>query len=293
MRKLAFVVVVAALAAAPTALGKELQSVSVCGPEGCNSSGDGGAGAGAGGGGAGGGGGGGAAFAALVRAFEGDTGSAGAPKTILDPVQAGEFYKLGVLVRGDHPPAGHFSVEMWYVKPNLIRFLRGGAYPEPFKRLGPAASALLARLASDLKPFPAPKVVGAYVNGKRAVNPAVYNGLFSGPETTEATLSDSSKWVNVSLMPDRANPWFAGDMQFLYMPTEQALFFDKPVKVGYDLAAAIARDGGLPAPPQPDARSWERPIAIGVLAFALVVAAAVFLIRRRPRDAERAQPTTA
>ena len=39
MKKLLLVAVLAALVLAPAALGKELQSVSVCGPEGCNSSG--------------------------------------------------------------------------------------------------------------------------------------------------------------------------------------------------------------------------------------------------------------
>src|SRR5215208_6118436 len=152
MKKLLLVAVLAALALAPTAFAKELQSISVCGPEGCNSS-DGGSGAGGGGGaGAGpGSGSGGAAFAAFRAAFEGDPAAEGAAQTVLDAVPASEYYKLGVRVRGDHPPAGRFSIEMWYVKPNLIRFLRGGAYPEPFKRVDPAAAALLQRLARDVR----------------------------------------------------------------------------------------------------------------------------------------------
>jgi len=288
MKKLLFAAVVATLALAPTALGKELQSVSVCGPEGCNSS-DGGGAAGAGGGG---GGTGGAAFAEFRAAFEGDTDTAGAPRTVLDAVPVGSYYRLGVLVRGDYPPAGHFSVEMWYVKPNLIRFLRSGDRVEPFKRLGPAASSLLERLASDLKPYPAPKVVGAIVNGKRAAHPAEYIGLFGGLKTTDVSLASTSRWVDLGVTPDRANPWFTADMQFLYMPDDQALFFDKPVKVGYDLASTIARDGGLPMPPKPDGRAWGRPVGIGVFALWLVVATGLFLLWRRPRR-PREQPTPA
>jgi hypothetical protein len=289
MKKLVLAAVLAALALAPSALGKELQSVSICGPEGCNSSAGGG---GAGGGAADGGGPGSAAFVALTRAFEGDTDTAGAPKTVLDAVPVGPYYKLGVLVRGDQPPAGQFSVELWYVKPNLIRFLRAGAYPEPFKQLGPAASALLERLARDVKPYPAPKVVGAVVNGRRVAHPADYIGLFSGLKTIEPAMSGNARWVDVGVTPDRANPWFSADMQFLYMPDEQALFFDRPVQVGYDLASTIARDGGLPMPPKPDGRSWDGPVGVGVLALWLVVATGLFLVWRRPRR-PREQPTTA
>jgi hypothetical protein len=289
MKKLLLVAVLAALALAPTALGKELQSVSVCGPEGCNSS-DGGGGAAGGGG--GGGGTGGAAFMEFRSAFEGDTGTAGAPTTVLDSVPAGSYYKLGIRIRGDQPPAGHFSVEMWYVKPNLIRFLRAGDRVEPFKRLGPAASAMLEGLAHDLEPYPAPKVVGAIVNGKRAAHPAEYIGLFSGLKTTDVSLASSAHWVDLGVTPDRANPWFSAEMEFMYMPDEQVLFFDKPVKVGYDVASTIARDGGLPMPPKPDGRSWGRPVGIGVSALWLVVATGLFLLWRRPRR-PREQPTTA
>jgi hypothetical protein len=280
MKKLLLAVVLAALVLAPAAFAKELQSISVCGPEDCNSSS--GVGSGSGG----------AAFEAFRVAFEGESTATGAPATVLDAVPAGEFYKLGMLVRGDHPGAGRFSVEMWYVKPNLIRFLRGG-YPEPFKRVGPVAAALLQRLAEGVRPYPAPKAVGAYVNGKRAARPAAYAALFSGLASTEAKMSSNAKWIDVTVMPDRANPWFTADMQFLYMPSEQALFFDKPVKVEYDLASAIARDGGLPLPPEPDGSSWLRVVAIGILGTLLVGAAALLLLRRRPHDAKRAQPTTA
>ena len=281
MKKLVLAVVLAALVLAPAALAKELQSISVCGPEGCNSSSGIGIGSGSGG----------AAFEAFRAAFEGRPTATGAPATVLDAVPAGEFYKLGMLVRGDRRGAGRFSVEMWYVKPNLIRFLRGG-YLEPFKRVPPPSAALLQRLAEGVRPYPAPEVVGAYVNGKRAAHPAAYAALFSGLASTEAKMSSNATWVDVTVTPDRANPWFTADMQFLYMPSEQALFFDKPVKVEDDVASAIARDGGLPLP-EPDGSSWRRVVAIGILGAFLVVAAALLLLRRRPRGAKRAQPTTA
>ena len=284
MKRLVFVLVLAALAFAPSALGKELQSVSVCGPEDCNSSG--------GGGSAGGGGGGGAGFDALIRAFEGDPSASGAATTVLDAVPAGEYYKLGLRIRGDEQPSGRFSVELWYVKPNLIRFLRDGAYPEPFKRLGPSAAALLQSLSQGLKPYQAPKVVSAYVDGKPIPHPQGLIELFSGLPSTEANASESPTFANLYLKANRANPWFTDAMEFLYLPGQQALFFDKPVKVPDDAARAIAETGGF-ALPADGGRSWGRPIGIGIPVFALLLAVTLFLLRRRPRSAERAQPRTA
>lgn len=280
--RLVFGAIIAALVLAPAALGKELASVSICGSGGCISSG----------GGAGGGGGGGtpAGFDAIARAFEGELGGSA---IVRDAVPVGEYYKLGVHVLGDQPPPGEFSVEMWYVKPDLIRFVRDGTYPSPFQRLGPAAGALLERLSRDVKPYPSPKIVGASVNGNRAARPSEYLALFGDLPKADPTLATDPRWANVSVVPNRANPWFTADMQFLYMPSEQALFFDKPVKVGYDLASMIARDGGLPAPPKPDGRSWDRPVGIGILAFFLLVGSTVLVLRRRPGHAKGAQPTTA
>ena len=288
MKKLVLLVALAALAFAPSAFGKEVQSVSVCGPEGCNSSG----GGSAGGGGGSGSGGGGAAFTALIRAFEGDPSATGAATTVLDAVPAGEYYKLGLDVRGDHPPAGRFSLELWYVKPNLIRFLRDGAYPEPFKRLGPTAAALLQSLSQDVKPYPAPKVVSAYVDGKPVPHPQGLIELFSGLPSTDANANQSPTFANLYLKANRANPWFSDAMEFLYLPDQQALFFDKPVKVPDDAARTIAETGGFPLPAD-RGRSWGRPVGVGILAVALLLAVTLFLLRRRPRSAERAQPTTA
>ena len=111
-------------------------------------------------------------------------------------------------------------------------------------------------------------------------------------KTADVPPSSTSRWVDVGVTPDRANPWFSSGMEFLYMPDDQALFFDKPVKVGYELASMIARDGRLPLPPKPDGRSWGRPVGIGVIALWLVVAMGLFLLWRRPRR-PREQPTTA
>jgi hypothetical protein len=283
MKRLVFALVLAALAFAPSALGKELESVSVCGLGGCNSSD---------GGGSAGGGGGGAAFDALIRAFEGDPSSTGAATTVLDAVPAGEYYKLGLNVRGDDQPAGRFSLELWYVKPNLIRFLRDGAYPEPFKRLGPTAAALLQSLSQGVKPYAAPKVVSAYVNGKAIPHPQGLIELFSGLPSMEAPANASPTFANLYLKANRPNPWFSDSMEFLYLPDQQALFFDKPVKVPDEAARTIAATGGFSLPADGD-RSWGRPIGIGILALALLLAVTLFLLRRRPQRAERAQTTTA
>src|SRR6266498_3362088 len=54
--------------------------------------------------------------------------------------------------RGDDVPAGHFSIELWYVAPNLIRFTADNGGSEPFKRVGPASASLLQELARDVEP---------------------------------------------------------------------------------------------------------------------------------------------
>ena len=267
MRKALLLAAVTTLALPGLAQAKEIKSVAVCGPSACeeSQSGD-------------------HRLAALRGTFEGGPG--GGPPAVLSAVPIGEYYRLGIGVRGDNPPAGRFSVELWYVAPNLVRFTANGV-SEPFKRIGPAAASLLQELARDVKPYPAPGIAGATINDKRVAHPQTLIGLFSGlPSVEDASADFGRTMATLYITPTHENPWF-GAYPLLYMPETQVLMLDEPVKVDRDTASAIADVGGFPAPPEADdGIGWGRPVGIGIVAFWLILASALYVaFTRRRREA--------
>src|SRR5919204_310531 len=127
-------------------------------------------------------------------------------------------------------------------------------------------------VARRLAPYPAPRVMEATVNGKRVADPAPYIGLFAKVPSIEARAddADSGAWVNISLVPDRANPWFKRGVEFMYRTKSQALFVNAPLRVPNRLADRIAADAGLPATDRGSA--WHRPVEMSLAAGGVRVA---------------------
>jgi hypothetical protein len=270
MRKALLAVAVAALAVPGLAQAKEIESVAVCGPSACeeSQSGD-------------------QRLAALRGTFEGGPG--GGPPAVLSAVLLGDYYRLGIGIRGDEPPAGRFSVELWFVAPNLVRFT-GNGMSEPFKRIGPTSASLLQELARDVKPFPSPQIVGATINDKRVAQPQKLIGLFSGlPSVDDPNADFGRKMATLYVEPNHENPWF-GAYPLLYMPETQVLMLDEPVQVDHETASTIAELGGFAPPPESDdGIGWGRPVGIGIFGFWLVLASALYVASvRRRREAASA-----
>jgi hypothetical protein len=254
-----FAVAAGALAVPTTALAKEIESVSVCGANGC------------------------AKVSGVARpmaaAFEGDTA-----QTILGAVPVGPFYRIGLRIRGDDPPSGAFSVELWYVRPNVIRWKdTRGVAGAPFMRLRASLAGRVDAVAKTLTPYAPPRVMRAYVNGKPVAQPRPYIGLFADLPTTDATTSSGERWLTIALSGDRPNPWITSGDAFLYLNEAQSLFLVKPLRVDDALAARIARDAGVPSPVRADAAGWVAPTGVGAFGVAAAVVAGLFWRRRRPR----------
>ena len=128
-------VLAAALAVPGTAVAKEVQSVSVCGADGCKAVPG--------------------AVAPFRDVFEGQ-GTANEPRTILGAVPVAPFYKIGIKIRGDETHT--FSLVMWYVRPNLIRRRRGSRprLPEPWKQV-PSPSRRSSTRPRNRSSLPAPR----------------------------------------------------------------------------------------------------------------------------------------
>jgi hypothetical protein len=252
-----FGVVVAALALPTTALAKEVQSVSVCGASGC------------------------AAVRgiehAIADAFEGNTA-----QTVLGAVPVGSFYRIGLRIRGDRVPAGRFSVELWYVRPNLVRSKDDrDVSGSPFRRVPASLASRLAEVADTLTPYPAPRVMTAYVNDKRVPQPRPYIGLFGNLPSTKAEPSTPEQWLTITLSPDRPNPWFSSDTALMYLDKQQALFIVEPLHVDDALAERIAHDAGRPSPVRAGGTDWVKPAGMGAVGVAAAVAMGIFWRRRR------------
>ena len=253
-------VLAAALAVPSTAAAKEVQSVSVCGANGCKTVAG--------------------AVAPFRDTFEGQ-GTANEPRTILGAVPVSQFYKVGIRIRGD---ATHtFSIVMWYVRPDLIRFGGGlrDTLSEPWKQVPASLAAQLESAAVSLEPYPAPRVMKAYVNDRQVANPRTYIGLFSNLSSTDATTDSGKGFVNIALTPDRQNPWFASGVSLLYLNSAQALFLAKPLKVDDKLAQRIAQDARMPNPVR--SSGWH-PVKLGILIGWIPIAVAVGLAYVRRRD---------
>jgi len=244
---------------------KELQSISICGASGCTALSHEQS----------------APFIALFERMDSST----ATKAVLGAVPVGPYYKLGFKIKGDTKHT--FSFSMWFVRPNLIRQQgEPDTFPEPFLRVTDSFARELDGVARRLVPYPAPRVMEATVNGKRVSQPARYIGLFAQVPSVEARADDtgSGAWVNISLVPDRANPWFKRGVEFMYRTKSQALFVNEPLRVPDRLADHIAADAGLPVP---DRRSaWQKPVEMSLAAGAFVLAATIVFAFRRRRRAE-------
>ncbi len=258
-------VLAAALAVPGGAAAKEVQSVSVCGANGCKAVPG--------------------VVAAFRDTFEGQ-GTANEPRTVLDAVTVAPFYKVGIKIRGDETRT--FSLVMWYVRPNLIRFSGGlrDTLSEPFKEVPASLAAQLESATQSLRPWPAPRVMKAYVNDKVVANPRPYIGLFGQRASTDATTDSGNGFVNIALTPDRPNPWFASGVSLLYLNSAQALFLAKPLHVEDDLADLIAHDANMRSPVSSSGwRSVKRGILIGWIPVAVAIGLAYVRRRQRPSSA--------
>ena len=209
---------VAAVALAwPSAAGaKELASVSVCGPTGCAT----------------------LASGPRLRTLASVMGSQ--PRSVLTSVPLSSYYRVDLAIRGDHE-IGHFR--LFFVRPNLLRPAEGDGMDTPFNALPPAAARLVASLATEVKPYPAPRVVEARVDGRRAAEPQTYARLFAALPAADGQVTDTS--VQLVLRPDRANPWFRVGRPLLYSPRGRVLVLDSAFRVPDEFANAIERDANL------------------------------------------------
>jgi hypothetical protein len=256
-------VTLAALALPTAALGKEVESVSVCGASGCKEVQG--------------------VAEPMARAFEGEQVSA-----VLGAVPVSSFYRIGLRIRGDDPPARQFSAELWYVRPNLIRWKDNrDVSGSPFRRMPAALAERVAAVAGTLTPYPAPRVVRGWVNDKPIADPRAYIGLFGKLPSTDTQLAGGERWLTITLAPDRANPWFSADNALMYVNKQQSLYLVKPLHVDDALAERIARDAGVPSPVRGGGTGWVAPAGIGAFGVVAAIAAASFWRRRR------SHPTTA
>lgn len=255
MRRLVLTLAFAVLAVPSAALGKEVQSISVCGTSGCTTSSDH------------------AQVAPFIQMFENQ------PQAVLDAVPVSSFYKVGIKIRGDH--AHGFSFTLFFVKPNLLRDVgRGDALTEPFHVIPPAFAGVLDSLASNVTPFPAPRVMHALIDQRTVAQPRPYIGLFAGLKSVDEQTDQPNKWIEIVLRPDVANPWFRPGVPLLYRPGSHTLILDRPARVGDGLARRIAHDAGIRYD-QGGSGSWRKPVTIGLAVVCLPLATGLWFRRRR------------
>jgi len=268
MRRAVVALAFAALAWPGAALAKEVKSVAVCGATACDEVGGGQS----------------QQFIALFQDppdLPGGSGGDAAVGAVLDPVPVGSYYRVVVTMGGGGERT--FRAVFFYVKPNLFRLLdENGALSIPFRRIDASFVREVERIADGLEPYPAPRVIAATVNDKAVAHPAKLIELFDGTRV-EPGIDSGQRFATVYLRPDRANPWFTANVQFLYKPDTQLLILDEPLKVDRDTAALLADAGGFPLPAADGGRDWIRPAGFGVVVVALALAAALALVRTRRR----------
>ena len=198
------------------AAAKEIHSVAVCGPAGCAT----------------------LAAGPQLRALASTMGSQ--PHSVIDSVPLSHYYRVDLRIRGDHE-IGHFR--LFFVEPNLLRPAEGDGIDTPFNALPSAAARLIASLAAQIEPYPAPRIVEARIGGERVADPERYAELFRALPPTDGWGGDVS--LRLVLTPDRANPWFRTGRPLLYSPKGRILILDRALRVPDELADTIARDAHL------------------------------------------------
>lgn len=211
----------------------------------------------------------------------GRTGDVAKVSSVRDSVPVAPYYKIGLKARGGGTRT--FDAVYWYVRPDLFRPAGDrGTLIDPFRRISAPFVQDIARIAEGLEPYPPPRVVRATVGEIPLAQPGRLTALFSGTRVSEESASTGGTTATLYLRPNRANPWFAANMQFLYLPESQILLLDNPVRVDPDIASWIARQGGF-APTVDRDRDWVRTAGLGVVVFGLLLALALYVVRTRRR----------
>jgi hypothetical protein len=259
----------AALAWPGTALAKEVKSAAVCGADGCAAAG------------------GGPQFMTLFQdppTMPGGTAGANV-RTILDPVRVQPYYRVVVTLGGGQERT--FHAIFFFVPPNLFRaYDHNGVLSIPFRRISGQVTQTVGAAASHLQPFAPPRVLSATIDGKPVAQPRPLISLFAGKPVGDG-VDTGPHMATLALNPDRLNPWFSGNTEYLYKPDAEVLLLDRQVKVPRDAAVLLARAGGFPLPSSGGGWSWVRPAGFGLLGgLALLAGAIVFArTRRRPGPA--------
>ena len=201
-------------------------------------------------------------------------GSSGEP-TSAPPT--GPFYRMVV-----HMPGGAQFTGFYTSRSGLI------SQNDQWWRPDPRLAAALAAAARELEPFHGAHLRSVFVNGRRSDDPGGYEPLLGRLEPAAALASQayahSSEWVSIDLTPATPSPWLSGGSVF-YDPELDAVSIagGRWMRAPYGLGDRIRRDAGLPT----GGGAATLPRVLGGAALSAVAAAAAFALLRRSRSAPR------
>jgi hypothetical protein len=244
------VIVVAALVFPGAAAAKEFKAVTLCGASGCATS--------------------------SAPEDVGPLGVAFEDNRLLEvaPPAVQAYYRVEINVGGTD------SWTQWYVPgAHVFSTFDENALPVWWDS---QALAVFRKLALRVKPFSAPTLSKAVVDGKRVSDPNAYLPLIGGlPGTMQA--SANGKWIQLVLTPSRPSPWLQDTTPIMFSPDASVLELYQPRRVPLALANVIRADAGLPTLSTGD--GGLGPIEWGVLVgwIPIVIALGLFWTRRRGR----------
>jgi hypothetical protein len=208
MKKFALAVLigVGALAFAGTAQGKELQSLKICGVNGCKETTD----------------------RDALRGWE----VAADPDQVSSPTPAG-YYRVDIAF-GEGGNILHRDTAYWLPGRDLMRY-QGQAY-DPWWKLFPSQHEMMQKLAAGIDPF-VPRLARVRVAGRVVADPDSYLRLFK--EFRYAYVpSHAPKFVRIVLRAAEPNPWVKRRVVMRYAPKTRLLI--RPDGY-YKLPKALAR----------------------------------------------------
>jgi hypothetical protein len=235
---------------------KELRSVQACGASGCTRVADP------------------ALLHRLIRVFE----SQREPDATATPAPA-RYLRIDFEMRGDGGPGPSFS--HYYVPGAGVAAMETGPGQWTWIRPQPRLIRLYERVAAATKPFAAPTIDAARVNGREVADAASYALLLTidGPQG-HPNLSKSD-WQQIVLSSARPNPWTSGKTFLQYSPSTNLLwrgdqFIELPAGVASAIEQArplrLREDGSL---------AW---VAVPAALGAAAVAGVGVVARRRRRS---------
>jgi hypothetical protein len=204
------------------------------------------------------------------------------------PPPLGAFHNLRLTAQDGRDAAHTTTWTIWYVPSAGMIAFRNESNSVTFHSIKAVWAKHMEELAKRVQPFPAPRIMAAFVDGRRVDgDPATYARLFTAESVGAAGVADSD-WVQIALRSSRPTPWTFGTTAS-FSPSARVLQLGpKWIRLADGLSDDLANARALGADGRATLLPWLTLAAL-LVAVALLAVLGAWL-RRRPDAVAAPEP---